>query len=911
MHLLRHEFATLRRMTIRNLDKLLAPSSVAVIGASERAGSIGNVLTRNLLAGGFAGPIWAVNPRHGGASVLGVPCFASVAELPAAPDLAVIVTPAASAPGLVAALGARGTRAVIVISATPEGAQGKAIKTAILEAARPYTLRVVGPNCLGMMVPGIGLDASFSHLAPLAGRLAFVTQSGAIVTSMIDWAHARGIGFSQVLSLGDMSDVDIGDMLDYLANDAASDAVLLYVESVSSARKFVSAARAAARTKPVIVVKGGRFAAGARAAATHTGAMMGRDEVYEAVFRRTGIVRVYTLTELFNAAETLSRMRKLRGERLAILTNGGGLGVLAADALGALDGTLATLDEQTVAALDAILPQNWSRANPIDVIGDAPPERLAHAADIIAADRGVDAVLVVHCPTAVCPGVEAARAIAEVFAPRRTTQLLTSWVGGATALAAREAFSAAGIPTYPTPEQAVRGFMHAVAHARGQRILMETPELAPLTRTPEIRVVAELLAQARREGREWLDSSATRRVLQAYGFPVVEAFHVESPAEAAAAAARIAAPVALKIRSPDIPHKTDFGGVVLDLADPEATRAAAEAMRTSITARLPGARIEGFSVERMVHRRGAYELIIGMSSDPQFGPVLVFGHGGTATETIADTALALPPLNMHLARTLITRTRIARLLGGARGMPAANLDAIALALVRLSQLVCDFGEIAEMEINPLLADVHDVVAIDARIRLGEATDAGTARLAIKPYPRELEEDVPLADGRVLWLRPVLPEDEPSLRRAFESLNADEIYLRFFAPIKAMSHAMAARFTQIDYDRQMVLILTDHGAPGTTEFYGSVNIVCDPDLQRAEYAILVRHDMTGMGLGTLLMRRIIAYARGRGIAEIFGDVLVQNHSMLNLCTQLGFRIEASSGDPGVVTVRLDLGSARTD
>lgn len=897
-------------MTIRNLDRLLAPASVAVIGASERTGSIGNVLTRNLLAGGFSGPVWGVNPRYG-SSVLGIPCFASVAELPAAPDLAVIVTPPDSVPELVAALGARGTRAVIVISATRDDAAGKAIKSAILHAARPHVLRIVGPNCLGMMVPGIGLNASFSHLAAHPGRLAFVTQSGAIVTSMIDWAHARGIGFSHVLSLGDMSDVDIGDMLDYLANDAGSDAILLYVESVASARKFVSAARAAARTKPVIVVKGGRFAAGARAAATHTGAMMGRDEVYDAVFRRTGIVRVYTLAELFNAAETLSHVRTLRGERLAIVTNGGGLAVLAADALAALDGTLATLDAQTITALDAILPQNWSRENPIDVIGDASPQRLAQAAGIVATDRGVDAVLVVHCPTAVCPGIEAAHAITAAFVDRQAPQLLTSWVGGATALAARDVFSAAGIPSYPTPEQAVRGFMHAVAHARGQRTLMETPELAPETRTPEIRVVTELLARARDEGREWLDSNATRRVLQAYGFPIVEAFTADTPDEAARAAAQIGAPVALKIRSPDIPHKTDFGGVVLDLADPQATRAAAEAMRASIEAQLPAARIEGFSVERMVHRRGAYELILGMSPDPQFGPVLVFGHGGTATETIADTALALPPLNMHLARALITRTRIARLLGGARGMPAADLDAIALALVRLSQLVCDFAEIAEMEINPLLADAHGVVALDARIRLGDATAPGTDRLAIKPYPRELEEDIPLADGRVLWLRPVLPEDEPALRRAFSNLSAEEIYLRFFAPIKAMSHAMAARFTQIDYDRQMVLILTDHGTPGTTEFYGSVNIVCDPDLQRAEYAILVRRDMTGMGLGRLLMQRIIAYARARGIGEIFGDVLVENHSMLNLCRQLGFRTETDALDPTVVTVRLDLNVADPD
>lgn len=894
-------------MTIRNLDKLFAPASVAVIGASERPGSIGSVLTRNLVDGGFAGPVWGVNPRHGG-TVQGIPCFASVAALPAAPDLAIIVTPVAAAPQLVAELGARGTRAAVVISATREDAGGQEIKAAILAAARPYTMRIVGPNCLGVMVPAIGLNASFAHLPPIRGRLAFVTQSGAIVTSMIDWAQPRDIGFSHVVSLGDMSDVDIGDMLDFLANDAGTDAILLYIEGISGARKFVSAARAAARTKPVIVVKGGRFAAGARAAATHTGAMMGRDEVYEAVFRRTGMVRVYTLAELFNAAETLSRVRRLRGERLAILTNGGGLAVLAADALASLEGTLATLQEGTVAALDALLPPNWSRSNPVDVIGDSPPARFAEAARIVAADRGVDALLLIHCPTAVCPGPDAARAVIEAFAGTRSPQLLTSWVGGATAGVARELFAAANVPTYPTPEQAIRGFMHAVNHARGQRILLETPELAPETRTPEIRAVAEILARARAAGREWLESVETRAVLKAYGFAVVEAEHVGTAAEAGAAAARIGAAVALKIASPDITHKTDVGGVVLDLIGAEATRAAAEAMEASIRARLPAARIEGFSVERMVHRPGAYELILGMSPDPQFGPVLVFGHGGTATETISDTALALPPLNLHLARSLISRTRIARLLGGARGLPGADLDAIALALVNLSQLVCDFTAIAELDINPLLADGQGVVVLDARIRLGESAAPVTDRLAIKPYPREMEEDVPLADGRVLWLRPVLPEDEPALQRAFHKLTPDEIYLRFFAPLKALTHAMATRFTQIDYDRQMVLILTEHGAPGTTEYYGSVNIVCDPDMQRAEYAILVRHDMTGMGLGGLLMRRIIAYARSRGIREIFGEVLSQNHGMLSLCQQLGFRLEANPHDHSVVTVRLPLDAA---
>lgn len=891
-------------MTIRNLDKLFEAQSVAIIGASERPGSIGSVITRNVRQGGFAGTLWAVNPRY--ANVHGIPCFADVAALPAAPDLALIAIPFGCVPDLIGELGARGTRAAVVISAVAgHGEEAARTRARMLEAARPYTLRIVGPNCLGVMAPSIALNASFSHLPALRGKLAFVTQSGAIVTAMVDWAQARDIGFSHVVSLGDMSDVDFGDMLDYLANDAGTDAILLYMEAVTGARKFVSAARAAARMKPVIVVKGGRFPAGARAASTHTGALMGSDAVYDAVFERTGIIRVYTLQELFNAAETLTHIRKLRGEQLVIFTNGGGMAVLAADALAATSGTLATLSEATLEALDAMLPSNWSHTNPVDIIGDADPERFARAAAIVATDPQVDALLAIHCPTAVCPGEETAQALCAALGTHCAPAVLASWVGGSGAQRADEVFSEAGIPSYPTPEQAVRGFMHAVKHARGQRTLMETPDSAPDMQVPGYAGISDIIAAALACGRPWLSPADTRTVLQAYGIELVNADYVHTAREAGQAAERIGMPVALKIRSPDITHKTDVGGVVLDLVGVHATEAAADAMQANIHARLPQARLDGFSVEPMVHRKGAYELIVGMSCDAQFGPVLVFGQGGTAVEVIDDRTLALPPLNMPLARAMIAGTRIARLLAGARGLPAADIEAIALTLVQLSQLVSDCAEIAELDINPLLADKHGVIALDARIRIAPSVERGTERLAIKPYPRELEEDITLADGQRLWLRPIRPEDEPSLQRAFNKLTPEEIYLRFFAPLKMLSHTMAARFTQIDYDRQMALVLTEHGAPGSTEIYGSVTIVCDPDMQRAEYAILVPHDMARRGLGALLMQRIIDYARGRGIGEIFGEVLAHNSAMLALCKKLGFRLELHPRDQSVMTVRLRL------
>jgi len=891
-------------MSVRHLQSFRSPASVAVFGATERPGAIGSVVMRNILAGGFGGRVYGVNPKL--SSAHGTPCYADAASLPEAPELAVIATPFDTAAAIVDTLGARGTRAVVVISAAMGDAEAvNAAKTALLAAAERHGVRMVGPNCLGIMAPLAGLNATFSHLGAAPGRLAFVAQSGAIVTAMMDWADSRGVGFSQVVSLGDMADVDLGDLLDFLADDPKTDAILLYIEGVTSARKFVSAARAAARSKPVLVVKGGRFAAGARAAATHTGAMMGSDAVYEAVFRRTGLLRVDTLEELFDAAESLSRIPRLQGERLAIVTNGGGMAVLAADALAGLCGTLATLSSDTLAALDAMLPRNWSRTNPVDVIGDAHPERLAKATAIVAADPGVDAVLLIHCPTAVCPAQDAAAAVTRALASRGRTALLCSWVGGTRAEQASRLCEQAGIPAFPTPEQGVRAFMHAVAYRRSRETLDQTPEPLPEIGMPAVQAWRLRLQQRVAEGHQWLPVAEARALLAENGFEVLQTETATDAAGAGAIAARLGCPVALKIRSPDVPHKTDVGGVVLDLQGSGATAAAALAMAEGIRARLPQARLEGFEVEPMVPRRGAQELLLGMSSDPQFGPVLVFGQGGTATETIDDRSLALPPLNLQLARDMVAGTRISRLLAGARGIPAVDTDAVALALVRLSGLICEIPEIRELDINPLLARADGAVALDVRVRIAAATGEPHARLSIRPYPRELEEEIRLQDGRSLWLRPVRPEDEPAMRRAFDTLTPEEIYLRFFAPLKTLSHAMAARFTQIDYDRQISLILTTHGAPGTTEFLGAVSLDCDADLRGGDFSILVHHTIAGQGLGQHLMQRIISWGRSRGLREITGEVLAHNATMLDLCRRLGFRLETRAHDAAVLHARLTL------
>lgn len=889
-------------MTIRNLDHLFNPKSVALIGASKRPGSVGRVLARNLLSMGFDGPVMPVNPKH--QSIGGVLAYPDVDSLPITPDLAVICTPPRAVPELVAKLGARGTKAAVVITAGfGEGGdqEGKELEQAMLDAARPHLLRVVGPNCLGVIVPKPQLNASFAHLHPEPGGIAFVAQSGAIVTSVVDWACNRHIGFSHLVSLGDMSDVDFGDMLDYLASDPHCTAVLMYIESIKHVRKFMSAARAAARSKPVIVVKAGRHAEGARAASSHTGAIAGVDAAYDTAFRRAGMLRVTTLEELFDAVETLAMGKKPRGDRLAILTNGGGIGVMATDTLVENGGRLADLAPQSISRLNEMLPATWSKQNPVDIIGDAPGSRYEGALSVLVEDPNVDAVVVLNCPTAVASSTEAAESVLRVVKRNGRVPVLTSWVGPEASRDARRLFSANRIPTYGTPDQAVRAFMQLVDYGRNQNALMETPPSVPEVFTPDTEAARRVLTGVLSGGREWLTEPEAKEVLAAYGLPVAVSRVAKTPREAAAFAAELGGSVVLKILSPDITHKTDVGGVLLDIVGPRAVEADAESMMARVRAQAPDAKIEGFSVQAMVQRPGAYELMIGVYDDPEFGPLVAFGQGGTGVEVVRDQAFALPPLNMHLAKAAMARTRIYALLSGYRGLAGVNLDSIALSLIKVSQLVVDFPEIAELDINPLLADEYGVMVLDARIRAVSHERDGTQRLAIRPYPKNLEEEVPLGDTRKLLLRPVVPEDEPSLQRMFSKLTQEELRLRFFIPTKTLSHMAAVRFTQLDYDREMGLVLTDHGVAGETEIYGVVSINADPDNERAEYAIVVRKDMTGLGLGILLMRRILDYAERRGIREVYGDVLRENSTMLRLCDALGFARESVVDDPALVRV----------
>ena len=895
-------------MSVRNLDKLFKPKSVALIGATMRAGAVGAVVLRNLRRAGPKMSLMLVNPHH--QELEGLPVYKDVASLPETPDLAIIVTPPETVPGLVRDLGARGTKAAVIITAGfgELGERGRALQQAALEAAEPHLLRLIGPNCVGVMVPEIGLDASFSHIAPPPGDLAFVSQSGAMITAVLDWAAPRRIGFSHVVSLGDMADVDFGDTLDYLAADPDTRAILLYVEAVTHARKFMSAARAASRSKPVLAVKVGRFAEGARAAASHTGALAGSFAVYDAAFRRAGMLRVDSMAELFDAVETLALTRPQQGDRLAILTNGGGPGVMATDALIAEGGRLATLSPGTIAKLDQVLPATWSHGNPIDIIGDASGERYAKALSIVLEEQELDAVLVLNAPTALARPSEAARAVIDTWRaqPPATLigrNLLTSWLGERAAAPARRRFAEARIATYETPDSAVRGFMHRVRYRRNQELLMETPAARPDAFVPDATAVSALLSHTVADGPVWLGAEEVSGVLAAYGIPLPRSRILADGDAAAAAAADMGFPVALKIRSPDITHKTDLGGVALNLGNAERVRAEAQAMAARVGAAAPQARLQGFLVQEMVRRPGALELIVGLLDDAVFGPVVMFGEGGIAVELLRDTSLELPPLNDVLARALMARTRVFRLLQGFRGQPAADLGAIATVLIRVAQLAAEHPEIRELDINPLLADAKGVIAVDARIQVASPARPGAARLAISPYPRELESRETLRDGTALLLRPVRPEDEPILQDLAHNMNPDDLRLRFFTPMKALPHTLAARLSQIDYDREMAIVarLAANGAA-----LGVARFSADPDNRRAEFAVALRSDWKSRGLGHLLMTRIIDIARARGIAEIIGDVLHENEPMLKLAKRLGFALEAHPDDPELVRVVKPLG-----
>ncbi len=890
-------------MTVRNLGPAFQPRSVALIGASEREGSVGRVVLRNVIDGGFAGAVYPVNLKY--RELFGIPCYHRVADLPETPDLAVVMTPPQTVPGLVSELGEKGTRTVVVMTAGLTESNG--LRQAMLDAARPFLLRVIGPNTIGILAPHLKLNASFTHMAASAGGLALLSQSGAIVSSVIDWAEAEGIGFSHILSLGDMADVDVGDCLDMVAADSKTRAVLLYLESIPEPRKFMSAARAAARLKPVIAVKPGRHAEAALAAATHTGALAGADRVVEAALRRAGIIRVNDLEDLFTAAEITARFRPMRSARVAIVTNGGGAGVLAVDHILDQRASLATLSPETVVALDATLPPTWSRANPIDIIGDAPPERYRAAVRAAAADRSVDAVLVMNCPTGLASPVAAAEAVADEARGGSIDgkPVLTCWLGQAAAARARSTLSAAGLAGFDTPSDAAEAVAMLTRWSRAQAALQQVPESEPPAHFDR-RAARAILEQAGREGRTLLTEPESKALLQAYGIDAPETLVARSPDAVGALAARLlqtSKAVVVKLYSRQITHKSDVGGVVLNLRSAEEARVAATRIAERVEAAYSPDAVEGFAVQPMISRPHAHELIAGLSVDPIFGPVLLFGAGGTAVEVIDDTSTELLPLDGPLALQLIARTRIARLLAGYRDRAPADLQAIASALVALSRLAVDFPGIVAADINPILADADGVVALDARIEVDPARvmDAGPRTdLAIRPYPSGWEETVELK-GASFLLRPIRPDDARLYPDFLARVTETDLYLRFHERFRVLPDELLIRLTQLDYDREIAFVALEK----TGELAGIVRYAADPDRAQAEFGVLVRSDLKRLGLGRTLMELLLRYARAHGIGSLLGFVLRENHAMVAFARRLGFTLGADADEPGLVRLVLPL------
>ncbi|WP_202841451.1 bifunctional acetate--CoA ligase family protein/GNAT family N-acetyltransferase [Luteimonas saliphila] len=892
-------------MSTYRLQSLFEPAAVAVVGGSPRERSAGRAVMRNIHASGYAGRIGWVTPSH--REIDGIATVKRLRDLPWVPDLAIITAPPAVVPRLVEEAAVLGVGAAVLLTAQL-GTGRAAFNAAIERAARPRGMRILGPHCLGIVSSHARLNASIAARTPQAGDIALVSESSAIAAALVEWGVARSIGFSKVVSLGDALDVDFADLLDHLATDRHTRAILLYVEHVGNARKFMSAARAAARAKPVVVVKSARPQAPQSIAEVGLRALAPAEAVHAAAFRRAGLLQVDALDELFAAAETLGTLRTFPGRRLAILGNGGGVGVLAAQQLLRLGGTVATLSQETIATLDALLRGGWSHDNPVDLVVDADGARYATAVDALLSDPQNDALLVVNVPTAFSAPSETATALAGVLAQRKGAAarkpVFAVWL--AEDAAAHATLHAAGVPSYTTETEAVHGFMHLVRYREAQQALMETPPSLPADFAVDAAGARALVRAAAERGEVQLDPQATARILAAYGLPYAAPLAAADPKAAMALAQPLLAAgrmVAVKIDSPDIAHKSAVDGVRLNLAGAQAVHDAAVDVLRLARERRADARIRGVTVQAMVTRPNARELIAAIADDPVFGPVVVFGRGGTAVRVVDDLALGLPPLDLRLAHELIARTRVARRLKAHRNQPAADERGIALALVKLAQLAADVPEIRQMSLNPLLADADGVVAVDARILVGPVEPLhkgrGHPRFAIFPYPSELERSIALADGTPVSVRPVRPEDEELFREFFTHVTDEDLRLRFFQSVKHFSHEFIARLTQMDYARSIALLALD----GSGAMLGAVRLHADANYEAGEYGILVRSDLKGQGLGWQLMKIMIEVAGWLGLHEVEGQVLRQNRGMLAMCEQLGFHISPDPDEPGLMLVRL--------
>jgi acetyltransferase len=892
-------------MSQHYLHPLFNPRSVAVFGVSEKEDSVAGTLFKNMRKSGFTGMVFPVNPKHD--VIYGEHCYGYASELPETPELALIATPAPTVAQVLEDCGARGIRHAIVLSAgfREVGAKGVALEESIMAVARKHDIRFIGPNCLGIQRPSIGLNATFSQGATLSGDLALVSQSGALCTSMLDWAEANGIGFSSVISTGASADLDFGEILDYLAYDPATKGILLYIEGIRDARGFMSALRATSRFKPVVLVKVGRHEAGSKAVQSHTGALVGSDAVFDALVRRAGVVRVNTILQLFSCARALSTHIKPTGNRLAIVTNGGGPGVMATDRAVDLNVQLAELGPQTVARLNEVLPASWSHGNPVDIIGDAPADRYHHAVDACLHDANVDGVLVMLTPQAMTRPTEAADAVIDV-AKGCSKPVITCWMGEAQVADGRRRFKEAGIPYFTTPEPAVEVFSYLSAFYENQRQLMQTPGPLSQGAEPDVEGARLIIESALAEGRHLLNEVESKALLSAFRVPVAQTLIARNPTEAMLMAQQLGFPVVMKINSPNITHKSDVGGVKLGLSSGQAVRSAFSEMTVGIKKKRPDAVIDGVVIEPMVSRPHAREVLLGMTSDPVLGPVIVFGAGGVDVEAFQDRAVTLPPLNSYLARDLIKRTRVATLLDSFRNRPAADLDALERILLRVSEMVCELPWLEEMDINPLLVDEHGALALDARIIIAPRVPSADryGHMAIHPYPAHLVTLWQLPNGSDVIIRPIRPEDAELTQGFVRGLSEETKYFRYMDAVRELSPAMLVRLTQIDYSREMALLAVTEVEGGEVEL-GVARYAINPDGESCEFALVVNDQWQKQGIGHKLMDVLMDVARAKGLRFMEGEVLKTNRRMLKLAESLGFRVEPHPEDDGIRKISREL------
>jgi acetyltransferase len=894
-------------MVTLNLDKIFNPKSVAIIGASDEEGSVGHAIVKNFTQLGYAGKVYFVNIRK--PEILGVKTYQTVGQIPEPVDLALIATPAKTVPDVVEQCGKAGIKGAIIISAgfKETGPEGKALEDKILEIKKKYGLRIIGPNCIGIIRPRINLNATFVDKVPKPGNVAFISQSGALGSAILDWAIHENIGFSNFVSVGSMIDVDFGDLIDYFGTDPKTKSILMYVEGITEARKFMSAARHFARTKPIIVVKAGKFKESAKAVTSHTGSLSGEDDIYDAAFKRAGIVRVEEIDDLFNAAEVLGTQPLPRGPNLAVITNAGGPGVMATDALVAKGGKLAKLSQKTMDVLNGILPNFWSRGNPIDILGDARADRYKAAVEACLNDENVDGILIIFTQQAVARSTEIAKAIVELVRSKayQNKTILTSFMGYDAVQEANRIFNANNIPTYSTPEQAIKTYMYMYQYERNLELIYETPEELPVDAAPPKRPIMVILRNAALEGRELLTEDEAKRLLKYYNFPVVNTAVATTADEAVAFAQQMGYPVVLKILSSQIVHKTDAGGVILDIHSEAEVRQAFDMIVQRAKAYNPNAQIIGVTIQPMIKRKG-YEVIIGGKTDPLFGPVILFGMGGVGVELFKDYSVGLPPLNTTLIRRIMEETKVYQLLKGYRNVPPANLKLLEETMLLFSQLLIDFPQIKEIDINPLLINEKEAFILDARITVDKERVFRKfephEHMVISPYPKKYEILWTLKNGREVLLRPIKPEDEPLWLEMFQSFSDESIRYRFFQILKDTPHEVRVRYCNIDYDRE-IAIVAELTEKGRKKILGVGRLSIEPDGKSGELAFIIGDQWQGLGLGTKMVDYVIEIAREMGVETVYAIMLPDNYRALNLTKKMGFKLEYL--EDGTVKGILDL------